>query len=104
MSESNSLVFSVEFEGKTYELDLADGDTTGVEARDFRRATGVALRQGLAAMASGELDEMEYAAGIVWLLQRREDKKADYEDILGRFDLSVRATLKFEEEAENPPG
>lgn len=67
-------------EGKPVELRWDDID--GLEARDFRVATGFGVRHAFTAAAAGTLDDLELIAGVMWLVTRRDNPKITYEECL----------------------
>lgn len=85
---------------RKFSLDITDVD--GLEARDFRQAVGMPLLDATAAALRGEIDTLELAAGVMWILDRRENPAMTYEDALRSVSY---ATVKMPEEADaSPPG
>lgn len=90
----------VTIEGKKYDLDLSD--VTGIEAKAFRQAVGVQL---LEAASSDDIDPLELAAGIKWLIESRENPDLSFREVLGSITYGNLEAIadELEEEPKDPP-
>lgn len=93
MSKDDSVI-RLKVNDSVEEIDLTDFD--GLESRDFRIATGVAMEN------AGELSFLEYVAGFLWLKRRREDKSLTYDDVLKSLNLGNTSDAQDGDEADPP--
>lgn len=101
MPESKHPTLDFSVKGKTYTIDFSD--ITGREAKAFRQAVGTSTLSALQGVSTGELDPLECVAGFKWLLDRRDNSKVEYDDVLGSLtydDISLDAEA---EELEDVP-
>ena len=97
-----ALVFKVYKNDRLYELDI--NDVTGLEARAYRQATGFGLQAALVMATQGHYDDLEWAAGIVWLVRRRNEPKLAYEEVLEDFSYADLRASEQRQRDEVPKG
>lgn len=99
MSDDKHPTLDFRVNDKTYRIDLSD--ITGREAKAFRHAVGTSLLNALQGVSTGELDPLEFVAGFKWLIDRKNDSKLTYDDILGSLTYD---SISLDVEAEEQEG
>lgn len=79
--------------------DLSDLD--GIEARDFRMATGMSIAKAFQALAMQESD-LEVVAGLAWLIKRRSLPGISYESVLKSVKFKDLEASVDEDDADPP--
>lgn len=69
----------IEAAGRKVVFDMEE--MTGVDERDFRKATGYTIAAAWNAAIEGELN-LEAIAGFVWLVARKDEPQLAYDDVL----------------------
>ena len=77
---------------KEYLIDYTD--ITGIEWREIKKITGL---NSMEAIANTSMMDFEALASIVYIFDKREDNKINYEDILANLTIS---SIKNEEDLE----
>lgn len=90
---------SIKWDGKIYELDF--DDVNGLERRAFRQTVGVPIETLPMANLTGRLDPVEVAAGVIWLLKRRDDHSLSYDSVLAGITPDTLETVG--EDEQSPP-